>query len=147
MSVFTSCHPRWHNGVPSDAPQSLDEAYRRIDELYHSGKPFFTKEAIRAAYEQFQTAKNHGDKIFVKDITGETIEYTLKTGDIQHWGPYVRSKRVKSKENTSEGDVKPRPSPNSDEIEDAVDEESEEELDLLVSVQITGSLFSSRPQS
>ncbi|KAJ5815058.1 hypothetical protein N7474_006835 [Penicillium riverlandense] len=79
--VLTYCLSRWHEGVPSDAPQTMDEALARIDELYDSGKLFFTKESIRAVYEQFQGSTGHGEKIFVKDVEGATIEYTLRTGE------------------------------------------------------------------
>lgn len=68
-----------------DAPQNLNEVIRRIDEIYSSGKPFFTKTSIRAVYEQFQGSKSPGDKIFVADVAGTIIEYTLRTGDTFLW--------------------------------------------------------------
>lgn len=83
--VSAYCQSRWHEGVPSDAPRTMDEALVRIDELYDSGKPFFTKESIRAVYEQFQDSTGHGDKIFVKDVAGAMIEYTLRTGETETW--------------------------------------------------------------
>lgn len=83
--VSTYCRSRWHGSVPVDAPQSLNEAIRRIDEIYNSGKPFFTKTSICAIYEQFQGSKSPGDKIFVRDVAGTMIEYTLRTGETFFW--------------------------------------------------------------
>ncbi|KAJ5606097.1 hypothetical protein N7510_008878 [Penicillium lagena] len=83
--VLAYCPSHWHDGVPSCAPQTRAEALARIDELYNSGKPFFTKESIRAAYEQFQGSTGPGDKILVKDVAGATIEYTLRTGETFSW--------------------------------------------------------------
>lgn len=77
------CHTRWSEGVPSNAPATKDEALARIDQLYESGVPFFTKESIRAILEQFQRPPVHGDKVFVKDLLGATVECDIKTGDTQ----------------------------------------------------------------
>lgn len=85
VSVSAYCKSRWHERVPADAPQTMGEALARIDELYDSEKPFFTKESIRGVYEQFQGPTGPGDKIFVKDVAGATIEYTLRTGETFIW--------------------------------------------------------------
>jgi hypothetical protein len=78
----------------------MGEALARIDELYNSGKPFFTKESIRAVYEQFQGSTGPGDKIYVKDVAGATIEYTLRTGETFTWR--LRSDGMEKKEEVEE---------------------------------------------
>ncbi|OKP11082.1 hypothetical protein PENSUB_3491 [Penicillium subrubescens] len=83
--VSAYCRSRWHGGVPADAPQTISEAFDRIDEVYNSGKPFFTKDSIRAVYVQFQRSTNRGDKVLVKDVAGTLIEYTLRTGETFIW--------------------------------------------------------------
>lgn len=83
--VSAYCRSRWHEGVPADAPQTVSQALDRIDEIYNSGKPFFTKDSIRAVYEQFQRSTKPGDKILVKDVAGTVIEYTLRTGKTFIW--------------------------------------------------------------
>lgn len=83
--VSAYCRSRWYQGMPGDAPRTMEEAITRIDELYDSGKPFFTKESIRSVYEQFQGPTEAGDKILVKDVAGATIEYTLRTGETFMW--------------------------------------------------------------
>ncbi|KAJ5636040.1 uncharacterized protein N7484_009353 [Penicillium longicatenatum] len=77
------CHHRWSNGPPADTPKSEEEALARIDELYSSGAPWFSKETIRSALEQIQRQPAHGDKIFVKAIDGAMVEYDTKCGDIK----------------------------------------------------------------
>lgn len=70
--------------VPPDAPKTTDEAAARLDQLYESGVPFFTKEAIRAAFEQGQSLANSQEDtmIYMKDLTGAMVEFTTKTGEI-----------------------------------------------------------------
>lgn len=79
--VSSYCRSRWHEGVPSDAPQNTEEAIARIDQLNDSGMPFFTKDNIRAIYEQFRRFPGRGDKVLVRDVAGATVEYTLRTGE------------------------------------------------------------------
>lgn len=98
--VLAHCQSRWHEGVPADAPQTIGEAFARIDELYDSEKPFFTKESIRAVYEQFQGPTSPGDKIFVKDVAGATTEYTLRTGETSIWR--LRSDDIEKEEEVQE---------------------------------------------
>ena len=46
-------HFRWTE-PPGDEPKTMEEAQARIDKLYESGVPFFSKEMIRFAFEQCQ---------------------------------------------------------------------------------------------
>ncbi|KAJ5898018.1 hypothetical protein N7504_008306 [Penicillium tannophilum] len=77
------CHNRWSNGPPADTPKSEEEALARIDELYNSGVPWFSKETIRSALEQIQRPPAHGDQIVVKAVDGAMVEYDIKSGDIK----------------------------------------------------------------
>ena len=81
--TYYCCRFRWTDGPPADTPQSLKEAQDRIDELYASGVPFFTKENIRSAFEQMQRPHARGDKIFLKAVDGATIEFDMRTGDVK----------------------------------------------------------------
>lgn len=78
-----ACQFSWAGEAPPDAPATEEEALARIDEVYNSGKPFFTKEAIRGIYEQLQRPPARGDKVLGKDITGEAVEFEIETGKIQ----------------------------------------------------------------
>lgn len=79
--VSAHCPWRWHEGVPPDAPLNTEEAIVRIDQLYDSGKPFFTKYGIRAIHGQLQRFPGRGDQVFVRDVAGATMVYTLTTGE------------------------------------------------------------------
>lgn len=73
--------------VPLDAPKTTDEAVSRLDQLYESGVPFFTKEAIRAAFDQCQrlAKPQENTMIYMKDLTGAMIKFTTKTGEIDNF--------------------------------------------------------------
>lgn len=81
VRVSSSCRWHWHEGVAPDAPQNIEEAIARIDQLYNSGIPFFTKDELRAIHEQFQRSPGHGDEVLVRDVAGATIASTLKIGE------------------------------------------------------------------
>lgn len=76
---------RYWSKVPLDAPKTIDEAAARLDQLYESGVPFFTKEAIRTAFEQCQRVSESQEDtmIYLKDLTGAMVEFTTKTGEIK----------------------------------------------------------------
>lgn len=92
MSRFVvPCEFSWAGEPPPRAPATKEKALARIDEVYNSGKPFFTKEAIREIYEQLQQPPVRGDKVLGKDIiTGEAVVFEIETGKI--W----RSRRMGS---------------------------------------------------
>jgi hypothetical protein len=83
--VSQYCRWRWHEGVPPDAPQTREEAIARIDQLYDSGTPFFTKDGIRAIHQQLQQSPGRGDEVLVRDVAGTTLAYTLRTGETFKW--------------------------------------------------------------
>jgi hypothetical protein len=68
---------------PSDELKTMEETQARIDELYESGVPFFSKEVIRFVYEQCQRKPRRGEMIYVKDITGALVEFECQTGDVK----------------------------------------------------------------
>lgn len=76
------CHYRWTNGPPPDTPKTEEEALSRIDDLYASGVPFFSKDSIRSAWEQMQKPLVDGDKIYIKALDGAMIEYDLRIGHV-----------------------------------------------------------------
>ena len=76
------CRTRWSDGPPHDAPKSEEEAVARIDELYASGIPFFSKESIRAVLKQIQSLSALGDKILVKGVDGAMVEFEINVGGI-----------------------------------------------------------------
>jgi hypothetical protein len=61
----------------------MEEAQARIDQLYKSGVPFFSKEMIRFVYEQCQRKPSRGEMLYVKDITGALVEFECQTGDLK----------------------------------------------------------------
>lgn len=67
---------------PRETP-TMDEAKARIDELYESGVPFFSKSTIREIWDQFKAQPAAGDKIIFKDLTGATLECEVKLGKSQ----------------------------------------------------------------
>lgn len=73
---------RWAQ-PPHDEPKTMEEAQARIDLLYESGVPFFSKEMIRFAFEQCQRKPRRGEKLYVKDITGALVEFECQTGDVK----------------------------------------------------------------
>lgn len=75
-------HFRWAEPLP-DEPKTMEEAQARIDQLYESGVPFFSKEMIRFAFEQCQRKPRRGEKLYVKDITGALVEFECQTGDVK----------------------------------------------------------------
>ncbi|KAJ5121427.1 uncharacterized protein N7515_009388 [Penicillium bovifimosum] len=66
------------------SPPTNDEAKARIQELYDSGVPFFTKDAIREIWEQMQRQLGQGDKVVVKDVTGAKLGCEVKLGKTDH---------------------------------------------------------------
>ncbi|KAJ5690103.1 hypothetical protein N7462_004495 [Penicillium macrosclerotiorum] len=74
------CTRRWPE-MPHDAPQSIDEAVARIDQMYESGIPFFTKDAIRSAFEQCQQEPASGKKIYLPGLDGAIVEFDTWTGE------------------------------------------------------------------
>jgi hypothetical protein len=60
--------------------ESKEEVIAKIDALYESGVPFFTKRAIRALSDQLKTKTTPGDKIVTEDLTGASIEWKVKIG-------------------------------------------------------------------
>lgn len=60
--------------------ETKEQVIARIDTLYESGIPFFTKRAIRALSDQLKTQNTLGDKIITKDLTGARIEWRVKLG-------------------------------------------------------------------
>lgn len=59
---------------------TVEQAQARIDELYASGIPFFTKQAIQELWDQIQSKPTSGDKIVTKDLTGDSLEWKVKLG-------------------------------------------------------------------
>ncbi|KAJ5376297.1 hypothetical protein N7509_013183 [Penicillium cosmopolitanum] len=55
--------------------ETKEQVIAKIDTLYESGVPFFTKNAIRALSNQLKTKTTPGDKIITKDLTGASIEW------------------------------------------------------------------------
>jgi hypothetical protein len=60
---------------------SIEEVKARLDKVYESGIPLFTKERIRYAWEEIQREPGHGGKVFTKDIHGELVQYDVITGE------------------------------------------------------------------
>ncbi|KAJ5761411.1 hypothetical protein N7533_003450 [Penicillium manginii] len=60
--------------------ESKEQVIAKIDALYESGVPFFTKRAIRALSDQLKTKTTPGDKIVTEDLTGASIEWKVKIG-------------------------------------------------------------------
>ncbi|KAJ5558339.1 hypothetical protein N7535_008552 [Penicillium sp. DV-2018c] len=65
---------------PRSPPPTKDEAKARIQELYDSGAPIFTKESIREIWEQIQRKPVEGDKIIIRDITGAKLQSEVRVG-------------------------------------------------------------------
>ncbi|KAJ5093315.1 hypothetical protein N7456_009176 [Penicillium angulare] len=59
---------------------TVEQAQARIDELYASGIPFFTKQAIQELWDQIQSKPTSGDRIVTKDLTGASLEWKVKLG-------------------------------------------------------------------
>ncbi|CEJ58710.1 hypothetical protein PMG11_07358 [Penicillium brasilianum] len=75
-------HFRWTEAA-GDEPKTTEEAQERIDKLYESGVPFFSKEMIRFAFEQCQRKPPRGEMLYTKDITGAMVEFESQTGDVK----------------------------------------------------------------
>ncbi|KAJ5745905.1 hypothetical protein N7520_011087 [Penicillium odoratum] len=94
MTSYFQCSERLTNGPPPNGPKSEEEALARIDELYNSNVPWFSKKTIRSALEQIQRRPARGDKIFVKAVDGTMVEYDIETGDVRdmRWadGPHTQ---------------------------------------------------------
>jgi hypothetical protein len=73
---------RWTE-PPGDEPKTTEEAQERIDKLYDSGVPFFSKEMIRFAFEQCQRKPPRGEMLYTKDITGAMVQFESQTGDVR----------------------------------------------------------------
>lgn len=65
---------------PREEP-TIEQAKAVMDEFWNSGKPVFTKDAIRDLYEQMKTHTTAGDNIITKDITGASIEWKVRIGE------------------------------------------------------------------
>lgn len=66
--------------VDARETETKEQAIARIDALYESGIPFFTKRAIRALSDQLKTQNTPGDKIITKDLIGARVEWRVKLG-------------------------------------------------------------------
>lgn len=60
--------------------ETKEQVIAKIDALYESGVPFFTKRAIRALSDQLQTKTTPGDIIVTTDLTGAEIEWKVMIG-------------------------------------------------------------------
>ena len=65
---------------PSGLLMTEKEAIDLITQWSNSGKPFFTKEALRDLGEQVGTKRTKGDKIAVRSLTGVILEGTVSLG-------------------------------------------------------------------
>jgi len=65
---------------------TMDDVRARLEKIYASGLPLFTKEGIGYAWEQIKREVGHGDKVFTQDISGETVEYDVITGKVKSMG-------------------------------------------------------------
>lgn len=79
MCVYFQCSWHWAEGLPIDAPKSEEEALARIDRLYESGVPFFSKEMISDAWKKIQQLNVPGGKILLKGPDGIVIEHETST--------------------------------------------------------------------
>ncbi|KAJ5279562.1 hypothetical protein N7478_004934 [Penicillium angulare] len=86
LSYYT-CRAHRSDGIPQDYPETEEEALARLDELYTSGVPFFSKASIRSVLEQMQRPLVEGDKILVKALDGSMVEYTMRTGVVSRGFP------------------------------------------------------------
>jgi hypothetical protein len=57
------------------------EKFSKINEMYYSGVPFFTKETMRDIHQQLLNAKT-GDKISVLNLDGTKREFTYTVGKV-----------------------------------------------------------------
>lgn len=60
---------------------TVEQAKAVLDDFWNSGKPIFTREAIRDLYEQMKAHTSAGGNIITKDITGASIEWKVRIGE------------------------------------------------------------------
>ena len=65
---------------------TLEEVKDRLDKVYESGAPFFTKERIRFAWEEIKREPGYAKKVFTKDINDELVECDVNTDKIRSMG-------------------------------------------------------------
>jgi hypothetical protein len=80
QSCTTWAIPQANLIEPRETP-TKEQANSRIDALYQSGIPFFTKHAIKEISDQLKTQVTAGDKIITKDLTGASLEWKVKIGE------------------------------------------------------------------
>lgn len=86
MPVTYSCSTpsHWLAQDPSHSiPQSEEEAIARINALYDSGTPFFTKDRIRAIHDQLKKPLKKGDKISVIGLDGAKVDFDVEIGNVR----------------------------------------------------------------
>ncbi|KAJ5272757.1 hypothetical protein N7478_007882 [Penicillium angulare] len=82
----TSCQSctTWAMGQPKllepRGDVTVEQAEASIVEMYESGIPFFTKQAIQGLWDRIQSKTTLGDKIVTKDMTGNSLEWNVKLG-------------------------------------------------------------------
>lgn len=74
----------WVGANPGDEiPSTQDEAVAKIEDLYNTGKPLFTKDHLWFIHDQLTAPLEKGDKISVMGLDGATVNFEVNTGDIR----------------------------------------------------------------
>ncbi|KAL4880599.1 hypothetical protein BJY04DRAFT_219071 [Aspergillus karnatakaensis] len=100
--------------VLGDKDTSCAEALAKVDKWYNSGKPFFTRKALKKLDARFRKPLKDGDKISVKDLAGTAVVATFKTDEgedsnegmvLKPWITYVPYQLLKA--DISAGHIEP----------------------------------------
>ena len=60
--------------------ETTKQLRQRLEKVYASGRPLFTKKNIRYTWAQTKRAVSHGGKVYSKDFSGNTIEHDVMFG-------------------------------------------------------------------
>jgi hypothetical protein len=61
----------------------MQQAIQKIREVYDSGTPFFTKDAIRRIVQQIESIeRGQPGKVSITGIDGTIVQLTVKTGQV-----------------------------------------------------------------
>ncbi|CAG8076143.1 unnamed protein product [Penicillium salamii] len=69
--------------------ETAKELRKRLEEVYMSGRPLFTKKNIRYAWAQTKRTPGNGGKLYSKDFSGNTIEHDVTIGRSHDWDHHL----------------------------------------------------------
>ena len=65
-----------------ETSSELIKIHKDIRLLYLSGVQLFTKDSLRAVAQQLQERNEKTDKVYVKGINGDPVDFTIRSGSV-----------------------------------------------------------------